>query len=99
MADDPDATDDGNWLLEPPAPGRLHVHIEVGSDVDLSPEARGAIERLMTQIQDDEVMGFEIACGGLSACGTYSCDLGRCTPLTKQPNCWAYVHCRIAELF
>lgn len=99
MTDGHDPTGSGSWLLEPPAPGQIHVHIEVGSDVDLSPEARAAIEKIMEQIQDDEVTGFAQKCGSLNACTGYYCQLGKCTPLEKWPTCLAYVHCAIANLF
>lgn len=101
MADEEhEGPSDSNWLLSPPAPGQIHVHIEMGSEVELSPEARAAIETLVSRIQDDEVSGFMQGCKSLDNCTSFHCTLGKCTPLDRKgPNCEAYVHCAIADFF
>jgi hypothetical protein len=93
----PDESETG-WLLEPPGPGEVHVNIMLGSDVELSSEARAALETLMSTLEESEVSGFALdlsaKCPGLRTCSPY----GKCTPLTSAPTCMRYVHCRIAEI-
>lgn len=97
MPEENQEPDDPTWLLQPPQAGEIHLHIAVGDEVELSPEARSALETLTNHLQDAEVMGFAQPCGSLDACGGYVCRLGKCLPLTKQPNCVAYTNCKVAD--
>jgi hypothetical protein len=91
-------SDEPGWLLEPPSPGEVHMNVAIGSEVELSPEARRALETLMSHLQDDEVMGFLPPCGGLDACSNYKCELGKCLPLRKYP-CAMDVNCKVGQFF
>jgi len=95
MAEDPERDDDATWLLEPPGSGEIHITLAVGSDVELSVEARAALENLIGLMQDAEVSGFLPPCGTLADCLTFRCfPLGACTPLVSKP-CFADVSCKI----
>jgi hypothetical protein len=93
-------TPESEWLLEPAGPGEAQVEIGIGSEVELSPEALAALERLMASIEgeeEDEVAGFAIPVPG-QPCQTYRI----CNPFGNwQPRetsqCLAYVHCRIGS--
>jgi hypothetical protein len=98
MPDEADNRDDSGWLLEPPGPGEVQVRIEIGEGVELSPEARAALETLMNGLEEEEVAGFAFSLD--AACSTYRiCNpYGKCQPLTKSPTCLVFTHCRIADL-
>lgn len=95
MADDERAADP-SWLLEPPDAGAVHLELSIGPGVELSSDARAALETLVTALLESEVTGFANDCGSLDACGTYHCYLGKCI-LFKSP-CLADIWCKIAEL-
>lgn len=97
MPDEDHETEDSAWVLQPPSAGEIHIQIAAGDEVELSPEARSALENLINHLRDAEVMGFAVPCGGLDACGGYVCRLGKCLPLTKQPTCEAYTDCKVAD--
>lgn len=87
---------ESGWLLEPPGPDEVHVEIGLGSEVELSPEALAALERLMSSLEtaeEAEVAGF--ACG-IGPCSNYRIctGYGRCRPL-ETGSCFAFTHCRI----
>src|SRR5690348_17168803 len=97
MADETDDELDTGWLLEPPANDRIHLYVAVGPEVELSDEARSALERLMSALQEEEVSGFDF-----SEMAAFKCPAQRkCTPygvctLYKTPNCYVLVSCQIA---
>lgn len=102
MSEDERDDAESDWLLEPPESGEIHVNIAIGSEVELSPEALGAIETLMGSLQESEVSGFALGLGDddfAAACSTYRiCNpYGACQPLTRKP-CYSYVHCRIGSV-
>ena len=87
---------ESRWLLQPPGRGEVHVEVGVGSDVELSPEARGALERLLCSIESSEeaeVAGFACVIG---PCPDYKIckSFGHCLP-RETGTCLAWVHCRI----
>jgi hypothetical protein len=86
------------WIVAPPNPGALHVHIAVGRDVELTDAVRGLLEELTRLLQDDEVAGFVSAgrCTDLNGCTNYSCELGKCQPLEKLP-CAFRIDCVVAD--
>ncbi|HEV7526882.1 MAG TPA: hypothetical protein VGP92_18105 [Acidimicrobiia bacterium] len=90
-----------DWLLEPPAANEVHFHFATGDDVELSPEARQAIETLLSELNSSEVEGFRFGiwdCDELSrpSCSPDNCTLMNCQPLTTTPSCFAHSHCKIA---
>ena len=95
MEDGGSRSHDDDWLLEPPEAGRLHFAITTGSEVELTPEARAALDLLVSHLQTDEVTGFAMSepCGSLDACSKYRCNLGKCM-IYKAP-CLADVVCYI----
>jgi hypothetical protein len=91
MASQREPQDDVRWLLEPPAPGEIHFHLDIGDTTDLTPEARAAIERLMAALSPDtDVAGYLMAkpcqpkrvecfvretCRNYSGCSPYQCRI------------------------
>src|SRR5437763_16072054 len=71
---------ESRWLLQPPGRGEVHVEVGVGSDVELSPEARGALERLLSSLE---------ASGGAEVAGFASVS----GPCTDYNLCTAFQHC------
>ena len=60
MPDDADNRTETGWLLEPPGPGEVQVNIEIGSNVELSPEARATLETLMHGLEEEEGRGLRV---------------------------------------
>jgi hypothetical protein len=61
MADDSEEI--RGWLVEPPGPGQVVVHIAAGEGVVLDDAQRTALEALLSSLQQaDEVAGFESPC-------------------------------------
>lgn len=88
-----------DWLLEPPAAGTVHLHVQIGDDVELSPAARDALERLLDELGGDEVSGFSanLNCPGVwDDCNPFTCNLTNCQPLTSKP-CAYDMDCRVAS--
>jgi hypothetical protein len=91
---------DLQWLLSPPAPGEVQIHVAIGEGTELTPEIQQALERLVGAIHGQDVTGHLFAdsclpkCGDLSDCGHYNCDLHNCRPLGQQP-CRVRMICRI----
>ena len=96
------AAGESRWLLEPPASGNVHFRISVGSEVDLTPAAREALETLLSELQGgDEVAGFaqHINCPSfLETCDPFTCSLTNCQPMTSRP-CLADMDCHVAQVF
>jgi hypothetical protein len=90
---------ESSWLLEPPGQGEVHVEIGLGSDTELSPEARSALERLLGSLEESEqaeVAGFACVIG---PCSDYRIckSFGRCMP-RETGTCLAWFHCRIGVM-
>jgi hypothetical protein len=87
------------WLLEPPGANQIHFHIETGDGVELTPEARQALETLVSELSGNEVEGFTFGiwdCDELVlTCQPDNCTLSNCQPLTGTPFCYVHSHCRI----
>ena len=49
---------DSPWLLEPIGPREVRFYVQLGEEVDVSPEARQALEVLIREFQDTDVEGF-----------------------------------------
>jgi hypothetical protein len=87
-----------DWVIEPTPAGRTNLHLAVGSEVELSAEARAHLERLVRLLQEDEVTGFAAGgCMDLNRCTSYSCTLDRCQPLEKMP-CAFRLDCVVADI-
>src|SRR5262249_45450741 len=54
MAGQSQPPEDLRWLLEPPAPGEVHVHVAVGEGTRLSPGLREALEQLLSRLHEAE---------------------------------------------
>jgi hypothetical protein len=87
------------WLLEPPAPGTLHLDIAVGEGTELTPEIRAALDNLISALSHTDVAGYSDTCYpkclDLADCTNYGCRrLNNCNPLVSSP-CVAEVTCYI----
>lgn len=92
-----DSSVERRWLVEPLGPNDVRIHVDVGEGVEMSEEARGALDRLLEELHKSEVEGFATfpPCPSLKACIHYSCfPLGKCT-LETNP-CFANTFCKIA---
>ena len=103
MAEETPDESESRWLLEPPGPGETHINVAIGSDVELSPEARATLETLISSLEGSEVSGYMLAdgladfsatCPAERRCAPY----GRCRVLTKDPNCYTFTHCKIGGI-
>jgi hypothetical protein len=71
--------EDLRWLLEPPTPGGMHIHIDISPDAEVTPELRTALDQLAQALAaQDEVEGFSKTCTPYSGCPVRSCNLGAC---------------------
>lgn len=61
MADDDNTVDRSEWLF-PPAADEVRLLVELGDNVDLTPEQTEALEHLVEVLDQQEVAGF--AAGG-----------------------------------
>ncbi len=93
MTDEAETNND--WLLQPPRPGEVHIHVAVGEEIEVSPEVRERIEELMASLVQSEVSGFAVKCPMFDNCHGYSCNLATCVPLSN--NCVADFTCRVAD--
>jgi hypothetical protein len=100
MPDEPEQPD-RSWLLAPLGPNDVRIHVDIGDGVEISEEARAALDTLVNELQASEVEGFVAGiprCPSLLACGEYRCEpLGKCTFLTRSP-CFSDVTCAIQKL-
>lgn len=91
---------DANWLKEPLGGNDFRIHVDVGEDVQLSGEARAALDTLLNELVLEEVSGFMpcIICTDLGDCNPiYECiPYGNCSYLSKNP-CLADIWCRIGS--
>jgi hypothetical protein len=84
---------DRSWLVEPLGPHDVRIHVDLGDSVEISEEARAALEGLLDQLQESEVEGLDLFCPSLRSCGNYFCDLGKC--LLSGGPCFVEVFCKI----
>jgi hypothetical protein len=100
MSDEPVASDP-QWLMEPPGAGELQFYVRAGEGVELSPEARQALETLVNELQRSEIEGFEVPtgpeCPSYWDCYPYSCTLKNCLPQYRNP-CLVDAGCKIGEM-
>jgi hypothetical protein len=80
---------DLRWLLEPPEPGQVHLHLEIGEGTELSPEATEAVEALMRALSEVEVSGY--------ACSPFTCPKQTHAPCAMLLNCPKGYSCRICS--
>lgn len=89
------------WLLEPPDPGEVQFRISIGSDVELSPAARDALETLLDELRGDEVAGFALGINCtdfMKTCDPFTCSLTNCQPMVSRP-CLADIDCHVTDMF
>lgn len=88
MAQEP--PEDRTWLLEPPGPGEVRIHVQVGEGAELDESQRAAVEALVSSLYESEVEGYAMAqaCRPLLCkpritncaadfCGDFSCEISR----------------------
>jgi len=90
-----DSNDTQGWLLRPPEPGQIHFALALGEGVELSAEARDALDLLTSELLTNDVQGFSKACPSLKGCTSYHCVLGKCI-LDSYP-CYAHTSCQVAS--
>jgi hypothetical protein len=88
----------GQWVLEPPGPGEVHLSVSLGEGAQLSPAARAAVETLLKSLLSSEVEGFlaNTDCP-YQSCLPFECQLKKCQPLKRLP-CMVDMTCRVADL-
>jgi hypothetical protein len=64
-----ESIDQSKWLVDPPGPGQIAVHVALGEGVELTDEQRAALDALLTSLQqsDEEVAGYAGNCN-ISTC-------------------------------
>jgi len=66
------------WLVEPPEPGQVSLHMAFGEGVALTPEQEAAVGELLRSLEavDAEVTGHALAgkCTKQSTCTKLTCD-------------------------
>lgn len=90
---------DRRWLVEPVGPEEVRVHVDLGEGVEISEQARTALDTLLASLYESEVEGFaSVSCPSLKSCGWYICSpLGKCQWLEGYP-CFVQTTCRITKL-
>jgi hypothetical protein len=94
MGADRDPGEALGWLLSPPGPGEIHVHVDVGRETRLTPEVQQALNELLRTLEGEDVGGYRLRLGE-TCTGYYS---GPCFKLSVCPDylgdpCAAY-HCQ-----
>ena len=102
MASIPEQPEEARWLLEPAQPDQINISIAIGDNVEVTPELREAVDRLLSVVGMGDVTGYTLpgTCGPQSiSCPTfYNCNLDTCRPVVQYPNCLLYTNCRVASL-
>ncbi len=70
------ATDDGDWVIPPPAPGTVGFAFRKADDVELSSEVLDALSTLSRALSDDDVSGFLMS--NIYYCPTKGCTSNTC---------------------
>jgi hypothetical protein len=88
---------EGSWLIDPPAPGHILLHVVTGDGVELGDEQRAAIEDLIARLGGgDEVAGFDKC---MSKCAPFiSCKPKACIELSPCSEFNSCAICQLAEL-
>jgi hypothetical protein len=75
------------WIVEPPEPGEITLHMALGEGRELTPDQEVALSELLRTLEanDAEVTGFEVGCPSYTACSgkktTTSCGDFHCPAL------------------
>ncbi len=89
------SSEDTRWIIGPPAPGEVIVHVAVDEHAQLTPELSRAIDGLVQALHQDEVAGYGAADPRVSR--IVVCDpKGACKPKSTQP-CAVFETCRITH--
>lgn len=81
--------DDSQWVVEPASPDSVEVRVSVGSEAELTPRLREAIENLAEAIAEETEVGGYLADCNLSCGGTLSCTVLNTGP---PPSCpWNFI--------
>ena len=70
------------WIVEPPEPGEVSVHLAFGEGVQLTKEQETAVGALLRSLEavDAEVTGLA-KCPKQAVCDSLTCDPVNCTSL------------------
>ena len=80
MAEDIARQEQHRWLLEPPATGDVHVHIEAAEGTELTPEALAAVAALTRALAAPEVAGYACSITGCTTVHTCAAVTESCVP-------------------
>jgi hypothetical protein len=89
------ASEQTGWIIGPPAPGEVTIHIAVDESAELTPELRRAIDGLMQALHQDEVSGYAMTDSPIRRIRVCDVD-GKCQPKSTQP-CLKFTTCRIQD--
>jgi hypothetical protein len=86
------------WLLEPPGPRDIHLHVNLGQETELTPAVRQALDELLRTLEGADVGGFRLrdSCTGYYSGPCFT--LSVCPDYTNDPCAAYYCHpvsCRI----
>ena len=87
------SSEETRWIIGPPGPGEVTIHLAVDEHAQLTPELRRAIDGLVQALHQDEVSGY----GQVDPIvrRIVVCDpKGACRPKSTQP-CYSFETCRI----
>ena len=75
----PDEDDAGRWVVDPPRPGEVSLHMAFGEGVDLTDEQKAAVGELLRTLEarDPEVTGHALD----TQCSGKRCRPVKCTGL------------------
>ena len=85
---------DRQWIVEPPSPGEIALHLAVGEGVQLTEEQERAVGELLRVLEadDPEVTGHAFA--KAPQCPSLICQLSGCSTLRScdvlGPGCTAF---------
>ena len=89
------SSEDTRWIIGPPGPGEVAIHLAVDEHAQLTPELRQAIDGLVEALHQDEVAGYGEVDPRVRR--IVVCDpKGSCRPRSTQP-CAVFETCRITS--
>jgi hypothetical protein len=93
--------DEGQWIIEPPEPNEVQLQIVIGEGIEVTDEARRALDALLTVLHTGDVAGYKGSCyprcPDLETCGLACYPYHNCTVLKSQPTCVINMNCRIKD--
>lgn len=86
MTEEQSPGESSGWVVEPPANG-LRVSIEFSEDAEITPDLRGALERLVRVIEDETAQGAEGADGPETAQSPEMAEAAGFQVFRPRPKC------------